>query len=60
MKFNFYALLIILLLNIVITQHIVHQYYFQNYMNSIILTVVNLLLFPLAIYIYKKDRKRDA
>ncbi|UII57688.1 hypothetical protein LS684_09820 [Cytobacillus spongiae] len=50
-------LCVILLLNIVFTQYMVHQYYYENY--TIVLTFVglNILLFPIAMMIYKRDQK---
>lgn len=55
---SFAALLVILLLNIIFTQKMVHQYYFENYVTAIIYCVLNLILFPVAFLIYKQDRKR--
>jgi uncharacterized membrane protein YczE len=55
---NFAALLVILMLNIIFTQKMVHQYYFENYVTAIIYCVLNLILFPIAFLIYKQDRKR--
>ncbi|MDZ5471603.1 hypothetical protein SM124_07560 [Bacillus sp. 31A1R] len=55
--FGITALLVILMLNIIFTQKMVHQYYFENYTNSIILAGLNILLFPIAILIFKKDQK---
>jgi hypothetical protein len=47
-------LLAVLMLNIIATQYMVHQYFYQNYTNTIIAAVVNVLLFPVAFLIYKK------
>ncbi|MCD4838268.1 hypothetical protein LRS37_05160 [Neobacillus sedimentimangrovi] len=47
-------LLAVLMLNIIFTQYMVHQYFYQNYMNTIIAAVVNVILFPIAFLIYKK------
>jgi membrane protein YdbS with pleckstrin-like domain len=47
-------LLAVLMLNIIATQYMVHQYFYQNYPNTIIAAVVNVLLFPVAFLIYKK------
>lgn len=47
-------LLAVLMLNIVFTQYMVHQYFYQNYMNTIIAAVINVILFPIALLIYKK------
>ncbi|MEK3990715.1 MULTISPECIES: hypothetical protein [Robertmurraya] len=57
-NFNFAALLVILMLNIVFTQKMVHQYYFENYVTAIIYCFLNLILFPIAIFIYKQDQKK--
>ncbi|SHQ78109.1 Uncharacterised protein [Mycobacteroides abscessus subsp. abscessus] len=57
-NFNFAALLVILMLNIVFTQKMVHQYYFENYVTAIIYCFLNLILFPIAILIYKQDQKK--
>ncbi|AYA76587.1 hypothetical protein DOE78_14705 [Bacillus sp. Y1] len=57
-NFNFAALLVILMLNIVFTQKMVHQYYFENYVTAIIYCVLNLILFPIAFLIYKQDQKK--
>jgi uncharacterized membrane protein YczE len=55
---NFAALLVILMLNIVFTQKMVHQYYFENYVMAIIYCLLNIVLFPIAILIYKQDQKK--
>lgn len=61
MKRNYGSFVIlcgILLLNIVFTQIVVHQYYYENYINTLIYCGLNLLLFPISLYVYKKDKKR--
>lgn len=50
-------LLAILMVNIVFTQYMVHQYFFENYKNSLIAAIVNVLLFFVAIIVYKNDKK---
>jgi|GEM_PF-930342 len=50
-------LCVVLMLNIIFTQKAVHQYYFQQYEQTIFYAILNLLLFPVAIYIYKRERK---
>lgn len=50
-------LLAILMLNIVFTQYMVHQYFYEHYSNSIIAAIVNVILFPIAIFIYKNDKR---
>jgi multisubunit Na+/H+ antiporter MnhB subunit len=47
-------LLAILMLNIIFTQYMVHQYFYENYTNTIIAAVINVILFPIALLIYKK------
>ncbi|MCH6265622.1 MULTISPECIES: hypothetical protein [Neobacillus] len=47
-------LLVVLMLNIIFTQYMVHQYFYENYTNTIIAAVVNVVLFPVAFIIYKK------
>ncbi|MBM7554187.1 hypothetical protein [Thalassobacillus pellis] len=52
------ALSAVLMLNIVFTQMVVHQYYYENYAITILYACVNILLFPIAILIYKKEKNR--
>ncbi|WP_312473553.1 hypothetical protein [Neobacillus sp.] len=47
-------LLVVLMLNIIFTQYMVHQYFYENYTNTIIAAVINVILFPVAFVIYKK------
>ncbi|MFP5112308.1 hypothetical protein ACSU64_07990 [Bacillaceae bacterium C204] len=47
-------LLAVLFLNIIFTQYMVHQYFYENYTNTIIAAVINIILFPIAFLIYKK------
>ncbi|MEH7494493.1 hypothetical protein [Neobacillus niacini] len=47
-------LLAVLMLNIIVTQYMVHQYFYQNYVNTIVAAMMNVVLFPLAFLIYKK------
>ena len=47
-------LLAVLMLNIIVTQYMVHQYFYQNYVNTIVAAVMNVVLFPIAYLIYKK------
>ncbi|MEH7417844.1 hypothetical protein V7266_21460 [Neobacillus drentensis] len=46
-------LLAVLMLNIIFTQYMVHQYFYQNYLDTIIAAVINVILFPIALFIYK-------
>lgn len=50
-------LVLILFLNIVFAKYIVHQFFYQNYVNTLIFVGLNLILFPLALFIYRKDRQ---
>ncbi|MGG0719340.1 hypothetical protein ABE096_17320 [Robertmurraya massiliosenegalensis] len=56
---NFVLLLICLMLNIVFTQKMVHQYKFENYDTAILFCVLNLIVFPIALFIYKRDKKQS-
>ncbi|WP_144552766.1 hypothetical protein [Bacillus sp. X1(2014)] len=47
-------LLAVLMLNIIFTQYMVHQYFYENYTNTIVAAVINVILFPIAFLIYKK------
>jgi hypothetical protein len=47
-------LLAVLMLNIIFTQYMVHQYFYENYTNTIIAAVINVILLPVAFLIYKK------
>ncbi|KQL17823.1 hypothetical protein AN957_03830 [Cytobacillus solani] len=47
----------LLMLNIIFTQNMVHQFFYQNYGWVLIFCFLNLLLFPIGIYIYKHDQK---
>jgi hypothetical protein len=47
-------LLAVLMLNIIVTQFMVHQYFYENYTKTIIAAIINLILFPVAFLIYKK------
>jgi hypothetical protein len=42
------------MLNIIFTQYMVHQYFYENYTNTIVAAVINIILFPAAFFIYKK------
>ena len=56
--FGVILLCVILFMNIVCTQFLVHQFYYENYERTILFTCINLLLFPLAIFIYKKEKQK--
>jgi hypothetical protein len=48
---------VILLLNIIFTQKMVHQYFYENYLNTLIYCGLNIVLFPVALVVYKKLKK---
>jgi uncharacterized membrane protein len=48
----------ILFLNIIFTQFMVHQYFYENYVNSLIFMGLNIVMFPIAWFVYKRDRKK--
>ena len=50
----------ILMLNIIFTQYMVHQYFYHNYANAFISCIIIVFLFPTAVYVYKRDQKRKA
>ncbi|GIN61048.1 hypothetical protein J27TS8_10410 [Robertmurraya siralis] len=56
---NFILLLICLMLNIVFTQKMVHQFKFENYEGALLYCLLNLLVFPIALFVYKRDRKQS-
>ncbi|WHY78690.1 hypothetical protein QNH20_05960 [Neobacillus sp. WH10] len=47
-------LLAVLMLNIIFTQYMVHQYFYEHYTKTIIAAIINVILFPIAFLIYKK------
>lgn len=51
------GLSIVLLLNIICTQYAVNTYYYEKYEQTILFAVLNILLFPVAVLIYKKGVK---
>lgn len=48
----------VLFLNIVCTQYTVNFYFYDKFALTVLFAVLNLLLFPIAIYIYKKEVRR--
>ncbi|MDC3417865.1 hypothetical protein [Aquibacillus salsiterrae] len=52
------GLSVILLANIIFTQLMVHQFFFQNYDAVLLYMASNIILFPVAILIYKKERDK--
>lgn len=49
----------VLLLNICFTQYTVNHYFYQNYRLVVVFAALNLLMFPIAYYIYKKETKEN-
>ena len=47
-------LLAVLILNLIFTQYMVHQYFYEHYTNTLVAAVINIILFPVAFVIYKK------
>jgi hypothetical protein len=52
-------LVLILLANLVFTQLTVNNFYFERYVNVIVFATLNLLLFPVAVWIYKKEAHKE-
>ncbi|WP_025848185.1 hypothetical protein [Paenibacillus ehimensis] len=48
---------IVLLLNIIFTQYTINHYYYENYKLVILFAALNVILFPVALFIYKKEVK---
>ncbi|MBU7314955.1 hypothetical protein [Paenibacillus oleatilyticus] len=48
---------IVLLLNIIFTQYTINHYYFENYKFVLLFAALNVILFPIALVIYKKEVK---
>lgn len=49
---------VVLFLNIVITQLTVNNFYYEKYTHVVILAAANLILFPIALWIYRKEAKQ--
>lgn len=52
------ALCLVLLLNIGFTQYAVNTYFYEKYALTIMFSILNIALFPIAILIYKRGTKR--
>ncbi|MEH7346435.1 hypothetical protein V7122_21555 [Bacillus sp. JJ1532] len=50
----------VLFLNIVFTQYMVHQFFYENYVNTLIFCGLNIILFPIALFAYKKMKNVKA
>jgi hypothetical protein len=51
-------LCLVLLVNIVFTQQVVNNYFYERYAQVILFASLNVLVFPVAFLIYKKERDR--
>ncbi|OXM87558.1 hypothetical protein [Paenibacillus rigui] len=49
-------LCVILFLNIVCTQKAVNAYYFEQYRSVMVYAICNALLFPAALWVYRRER----
>lgn len=49
----------VLMLNIIFTQYMVHQYFFAHFQNTLMAAIINVLLFPVAFFIYKYDKNQS-
>jgi uncharacterized membrane protein len=52
------AMCCILMLNIVFTQLLVHQFFYENYDAVLVYMGLNIILFPIALLIYKKEKNK--
>lgn len=50
-------LAVVLFLNLVCTQMTVQSYFYEKYEQTLVFAAANLLLFPLAYWIYKREAK---
>jgi multisubunit Na+/H+ antiporter MnhB subunit len=48
---------LILFLNIIFTQYTVNFYFYEKYALTVLFAVLNVILFPIAVYIYRKEVK---
>jgi hypothetical protein len=46
----------VLMANIICTQYMVFNFFYERYMTSISFMLANIFLFPVAIWIYKKEK----
>ncbi|MDL4841915.1 hypothetical protein [Aquibacillus rhizosphaerae] len=53
--FGVISLCAILFMDIVFMQLLVHQYFHQNYKIVLLFMFCNIILFPIALYIYKQE-----
>ncbi|WP_077356627.1 hypothetical protein [Virgibacillus halodenitrificans] len=52
------TLAIILFLDIVCMQLLVHQFFYENYGNVLLYMTIMIILFPVAFIIYKKEKHK--
>jgi uncharacterized membrane protein len=48
---------LVLFLQIIFTQKAIHQYFYQEYWNTILFAGLNVVMFPVAGFIYKRDKR---
>ncbi|WP_088104894.1 hypothetical protein [Halalkalibacter urbisdiaboli] len=46
----------VLMLNIIFTQRAIHHYYYENYEQTIMFAIANVIMVPIACLIYKQER----
>jgi hypothetical protein len=46
----------VLMANIVCTHYMIFNFFYERYMTSIVFMLANLFLFPVAIWVYKKEK----
>lgn len=46
----------VLLLNIICTQQVVNAFFYDKFERVVIFAVINILLFPVALWIYRRER----
>ncbi|HUC91678.1 MAG TPA: hypothetical protein VMS09_06540 [Paenibacillus sp.] len=51
-------LCIVLFLSIVVTQTVVNAFFYEKYGLVVTLALINVLLFPVALWIYRRERDR--
>lgn len=49
----------VLFLNIVCTQLTVNNFFYERYWNVILFTAANVVLFPVALWIYKREARNE-
>ncbi|MBB3111173.1 hypothetical protein FHS18_003241 [Paenibacillus phyllosphaerae] len=62
MKRSYYGVIflsLVLLACIVFTQQVVNAFFYEQYVKVLVFAVLNILMFPLAFWIYRKERNVD-